>query len=138
MGLDAKDTELQLQHCERMTHRFYHLLDRHGIEEMIAMMWEGCDWMLKAGRLQTGFDTMREVLNDRPREVVSRHIICNDFATATKPDEIEVRFDLLYFRAPDKAEGHTIPRVYAGLDRYQRREGSWKLIYKELLPITLS
>ncbi len=131
--------QLALQCCERMSRRFYWLLDRYETDRILGMAHEACTWM-RAGEPHTGHEAMRRIMDARPRDALGRHLVCNAVAGMTGTDEIEVTFDLLYQAAPKPAEagGPALAqpaRLLSGVDRYRREGGAWTLVFKEVLPL---
>jgi hypothetical protein len=131
--------QLALQCCERKARHFYWLLDRFESDRILAMVGDDCQWV-RAGVAHVGLDAMRKIMDARPCDALGRHLICNAVASMATADEIEVTFDLLYLTAPKSAElgGQTTPsptKLLSGLDRYYRKDGEWRLAFKEVLPL---
>ena len=136
--MTREDDLLSLQYCERIARRFYWLLDRHEADQILSMVEDDCQWV-RAGKPHVGPEAMRAIMLARPRDVVSRHLVCNEVGRIAGENEIEVQFDLLYLAAPqpDVAEEKRSisPKVLSGVDRYRRKAGDWRLVFKEVLPV---
>ena len=119
--------------CTALMVRSFVLLDDRRYEPLAGLFGDDGEWV-RGGKPCVGSQEIVRSLNERPNDIVIRHLLTNVDVSATGPDSAEgVGYFLVY-----KAKGDGgLPPLPAPLaspemvaevhDRYQRRGGEWRI-----------
>jgi hypothetical protein len=118
--------------CQGLSARFYRLLDERDYEGLIALFAPDGRWHRQGVWLE-GPEEVRAALARRPTDITVRHVLTAVEVNRTDPGIIEVRGNVLVFRAQGDLDAAPLampasPSTLMTIcDRYHAIDGQWKL-----------
>ena len=131
--MDANQRRDIVADCTALMVRSFVLLDGRQYESLAGLFGVDGEWV-RGGKPCVGAGEIMQSLNERPADIVIRHLLTNVDVSALGPDSAEgVGYFLVY-----KAKGDgglpplpaplVAPEMVAEVhDRYQRRDGEWRI-----------
>ena len=119
---------------------FFAALDRFEDGRILELVAEDIEWVRPGGAVR-GRDRVRDMLAERPRGRVTRHLITNIVVSMQSAESAQVRYDVLVFDSgagpvsdpPAIVSGASV--LLSGEDEFVLRSDRWQIRRKHALPV---